>query len=357
MRVNLSHVSEQTGLSVSTVSKALQGSPLVAVKTRERVEQAAEKLRYRRNALASGLVSGRTNTIGVGMYDLCYLAAPYFGAIVSGIAEVTHRQGLGLMFASSKSVDSSEAECVRIVREGRLDAMIIIDQVVPELESETLLGMGLELVLVDQPLSDKGFPVVRTDYSSAAHQAISYLSQMGHKHIVLMVDNSNIYSAANIVAGYRQAIEEQGLRELIPGQHGLGEAWTASRSKITQVLDELENGPDSPTAFLCVGDWIMLVLPEILRMRGLRIPEDASVVGVSSAETRLAEMLPVGIIRVPAYEMGLQACKLLLEKMEGKTATQEVVLTAAFKPGGLTQCGEKASKPSDNLKTKLFGRK
>jgi len=337
MRVNLSDVSEQTGLSISTVSKALHGSPLVAVETRERVEQAAQKLRYRRNALASGLVSGRTNTIGVGMYDMSYLAFPYFGAIVSGISEGTRRTGMGLMFASSRPEGSSEAECVRIVREGRLDAMIIIDQVVTEMEPEALFGMGLELVLIDQPLSDKGFPVVRTDYKSATHQAISHLSQMGHKHIALMVDATHIYSTANIVAGYRQVMAELGLPELMPGQHGLSEAWTNSRSKITKVLDELENGPNSPTAFLCAGDWITLVLPEILRMRGRRIPEEASVVGVSSAETRLAEMLPIGLIRVPAYEMGMQACKLLLNNLKGRTATQEVVLAATFKPGGLTR--------------------
>jgi len=212
---------------------------------------------------------------------------------------------------------------------------MIIDQVVPVAELEMLSRLGLAQVLIDHdPVAIK-IPIVRTDYRKAMQTAAAHLIGLGHRRIAILPGSLVAHSVREMVEGYKEALVESGGPvdlDLIPGEYPSSSNWTTDMDTVSQVLKNLRKLAEPPTAFLCTDDWLTLAFSEFLRQEGIRIPQDISVIGVSASEPRLLDMLGLGAIMVPCYEMGMQACQLLLNLLQGKKATREIVLEATLEP-------------------------
>ncbi|MDY6914356.1 MAG: LacI family DNA-binding transcriptional regulator [Planctomycetota bacterium] len=332
MAVALKQVAGKAGVSLAVASMAIRGRGRMSDETRAKVKKVAVELGFRPNASARALALGRSEALGVIVRDLHYLSGPYVGLIVTGIAEVSDDNDLGLSFARSAETPSRDVpEYIRFAREGRFDGMIMIDHDARESYLRLLGQMNMPAVLVNRTISDRSLPVVRINYRKAVAQATSHLIDMGHRRIALIAPYFKFYEYREKLAGYKDALESHGLsldRQLMPTS---AEAFL-ELATLRQVVEKLESLPDRPTAYIALSDLITVPLYEVLKSRSLRVPEDVSLIGFDHFGSTTCSMFPIGIINVPAHDLGVHACQLLLNLLKGKGAAKDVVLDATFEP-------------------------
>jgi LacI family transcriptional regulator len=333
MTVALYDVAEQAGVSLATASKAIRGKPEIAAETRQEVLRIAAALGYKPNASARALVLGRSDTLAVAIREIYYITSPYIGAVVGGVIDVADSKNMRLLFTRTGHSIGNESEFIHISKEGRHDGMVIIDQAVSEAELKELFNLKVPAVLVDRKIAGDLFPVVRVDYRKAVQQATSYLIELGHRRIGVITPSTVLYELKEKVAGFVLAFEEHKMKfDQNLMRSGEGKEWNLDQ--LGRDVNELLNLPEPPTAILCLQDIRTMPLCHIIWMRGLRIPDDISVIGFDSSDPNVTGTYGIAVIRVPGFEIGVQSCRLLLNLISKKAAPKEVVLDAPFDPSG-----------------------
>ncbi len=311
----LADVARAAGVSDMAASSALnggrRGSARVSAETRERVLAAAERLQYRPNATARALASQRTNAIGFvanfqgdepNLYVLEVFSGVIQGATAAGQTPV--------VFTLS---DWQEAH-VRLpaLCDGRVDGLVLLGPRLPP-DSAAWLPQHTPMVSIhaDHPLA--GVANLETDDEAGAHDMVRELLARGHRRI-LHIGGPQAYAGANRrVDGYLRAHAEAGVKPAaghviraplsIEGGREAMQTWL-ERHRGRQLPDAVFGGNDA-IAFGCI---------EALRARGLRIPEDVSVVGYD--HTLMARSVQMATMRQPLHEMGRRAVELLLARIE-----------------------------------------
>jgi LacI family transcriptional regulator len=324
-------VALKAGVSQATVSRVLSNKNGVNAKTRLRVLAAVEELGFRSNANARALVSGRTQTIGIAIRDLAYLSASCISSIISGIAEASDQLHYATLFCTSMPRSGKETEYLRIAKEGRIDGMIVVDQLAARKDLNLFRRMNIPLVLVDNML-EHDFPHVRMNYRRIVAQAVDYLISLGHRRIALVPERvaNRLFMDEEMLAGYKDALARHGLPfmpELLP-ERDLN-VWDLEdvRGQVERILVH------KPTAFLCLVDVLTFPLYQILTARGLRIPQDVSLMGYSAAGIGSIGPNPFALIKIPGSELGMKACQLLMDVIEGMSSTREIILDAQLALG------------------------
>lgn len=333
MSVSLKKVADRVNVSTTTVSLAMRGHRKISDQTRRKVLKVARELGYRPNASAKALVTGWSDLLGVTIREIHYLSDPYISSIMAGVAEVSDEKGLSLAFARSGHQRFEEAEYIQFAREGRFAGEIIIDQMASKRELRLLAEMNVPTVLVDRRVPGLDLPVVRVNYCEAARKATSHLIGLGHKRIGVVSGTEKLFDFSEKLRGYAEALKAHDM----PLDENLVKIYDGSRETIdvvTWLKEKIVNGlldlPEPPTAFLCFIAEVM-VMCDVIRFRGLRIPEDVSVICFNTSGSFQNGLL-IGGVQVPGYEMGKRACQLMLDMFEGQAATKDVVLEAKFNP-------------------------
>ena len=337
MAVVLREVARKAGVSLATASLAIRDGGRISGQTREKVKKAAKQLGFRPNASAKALVSGSANAVSVVVQEIYYLAGAYMASVLSGIAEISDNRGYGVMFArSGQESKQSEPEYVRLVGESRYDGLVVIDQLAKKSDLQILSEAGIPVVLIDRKIDGLGLPSVCTDYHDITKKMVNHLIGLGHRRIVAITYSKTLYEFKEKLAGYEEALVENGIGvdpSLIityNNSHGDYAAWLRS------CVGQLESKERPPTAYICLAATVSLTLCEICRSRGLQVPGDVSVVDYDASEVYTCSKLygidSVGVVKVPGYEMGVRACQLLLDLIQGRAATKEILLEATFEP-------------------------
>jgi LacI family transcriptional regulator len=309
-RVTIREIADLAGVSIATVSRVLNGRDDVAPETRELVSQIIRERGYAANRSARGLSAGRTGLVGV-LVPLVYPA--YFASILSGAAEALHEQDLRLVLSPTGGEHDREVSLLDRLMHGMTDGALII---LPEESSEELEGLldqGYRFVVLDplMPL-DERIPSVSAAHASGADQGMRHLLALGHRRIALITgphgwvateDRRRGYHAALAAAGIMPdpALEVESIPEIGPG-----------RAAAETVLDLAE----PPTAIFAFNDNIAIGAIQAAHARGLRVPEDLSVVGFDDVEHATIVTPTLTTIRQPLAEMGRTAVSLLMRLLE-----------------------------------------
>ena len=298
--------------------------------TKLRIQKVAKELGYAPNFSARVLTMGRTNALGVAIRDLNYIAVPYIGSVVSGIAEISDECNFNLSFVRTvPSGNDDESEYIRFARERRFDGMIIIDQIAKESEIRLLCKMGMPVVTVDRKISRSNIPIVRINYRKATKDATSRLIQLGHRRIAALAPTLDLFDMKERMQGYTEALSEHGLafdENLIR----IDERSDAIVDWARSNLEQLEALPSPPTAYLSFQDTRTSLICDILRHLGLRIPQDISVIGFETTNMQCPSSYSISVVKTPGFELGVRACQLLLDVLKNRSATKDVVLEAEF---------------------------
>lgn len=273
--MNLRELAEHLGLSQTTVSRALNGYPEVKEATRLRVQNAALELGYSANASARRLATGRAGTIGMLLTaDQNLLLDPHFVEFLAGVGEHLGTKDIDLLVSVTKRENERDAYR-RIVRDGRVDGIILSSPRIQDHRVDDLLDLNFPFVLHGRSEARGSYASLDIDNEGAFAKATRYLLDLGHRRIALLNYSPNaMMFARHRELGYRQAMSE---RDVIIDPDLLcdGDMNEENGFEFTQRLLGL---PNPPTAILCSSTLMALGASRAIVSRGLSIGVDVSLI-------------------------------------------------------------------------------
>lgn len=313
-RVRLRDVAEHAGVSTATVSLVLNGkSASIPESTANRVRQAAQALEYRPNALARGLRSQRSRTVGFLSVEV--VTTPYASAMILGAQDVADENNFMLLLGNAD--DASETDrAIDAMMDRQVDAFIYATMYhrIVEIPEGT---QQLPVVLLDARTSDDRTSSVVPDEYEGARGAVQHLVDMGHRRIGY-IDFSEWNPASAI---RRQAyLDVLARNELTFGDGVVAASGNRTPGAIGAATSLLDQG-EPPTAIFCFNDRIAAGAYAAARRRNLRIPEDVSIVGFDN-QLLIAEAMDPGLttVQLPHYEMGRWAMERALALLDEDAA-------------------------------------
>jgi len=309
-RVTMADVARVAGVSKTTVSLVLSNAETrLAEETKRRVRSVATQLGYRRDLVAASLRTSSTRTIGM-LSDRLATTSVGWG-MVAGAQAVARERGYMLLLANTEGDPERELEAVNEFMDRRIDGLMFgalyhRALTIPELHGD------VPVVLLDAYDPGGRFPAVVPDDERGGHDATMMLVEAGHRQIGFINDSHDIPAHRLRLAGYRQALAEAGLAadpDLVV--ESLDPITPSGGRVAVRTLLDL---PDPPTGIFCFNDRMASGAYQEIRARGMRIPDDVSIVGFDDMEA-LAEGLdpPLTTLALPHEAMGRWAVETLLD--------------------------------------------
>ena len=317
MPVSIKDIARLAGVSHSTVSRALRNSPLIPAATAERIQRIANETGYRASAVARSLVTRRTQTVGVVVTSI---ADPFNGEVFAGIEELANQHGYAVVLANSQGNAEREVAVVRALQEQRIDGVLVASSRVGALYMPLLSQLQIPIVLINNHHPSEFVHSVAIDNVDGAYRAVQHLIELGHRDIAYVGDRFGLESDADREAGYRKALRGAKLSPrrgfVIPGD-GKPEGGMAAARKLLALASR-------PTAVFCYNDMTALGVLREATERGLRLPEELSVVGFD--DLFFAPLLnpPLTTIHQPRNEIGRMAMRLLFALLGEKPAEKTI---------------------------------
>ncbi|MDX6510758.1 MAG: LacI family transcriptional regulator [Gaiellaceae bacterium] len=333
-RATIRDIADLAGVSIATVSRVLNDRPDVAPETRESVLQVVRDHRFSTNRSARGLSTQRTGLVGL---TLPNVLGPYFAHIVSGASEALYEQDMRIILCPTHHQHEREVTLLDRLMHGTTDGAILL---LPEESSEELLALGDQgypFVVVDPRLPlDEGIAVVSAAHSAGARAATEHLLELGHRRIAAITGTPGWMATEERLRAYHSALASAGIPpdpDLVLGSDYL----IPGGFDATSTLLDL---PDPPTAIFAFNDNLAVGAIQAAHARGLRVPEDLSVVGFDDTEQATIISPELTTVRQPLQEMGRLAVSLLsrlldkqrVEALRVELATRLIVRDSTAPP-------------------------
>ena len=308
--VTISDIAAALGVTPSTVSRALSGSPRVKEETRLAVEKMATEMGYERNVVASNLRKGKSDIVGI---IVPRIHRNFFSNVIGGAESILEEAGYCVLICQTHERLEAEIKALRTLRNNQVAGVLMSHAIGAGDGSHILeaLGHHIPLVQFDRVFSElPGAKVVSNNFQGA-YEATQHLIRQGYRRIGTLAGYMNSEAYAARLEGWRQALRDGGL----PVDESLVFYDTIVRETGHDAgLKALEAGCD---ALYSAGDFSALGAMEAARSKGLRIPEEFGIVGTAN-ETFTSLMTPsMSSLALNPFEMGRQAAQAFLSGEEG----------------------------------------
>ncbi len=309
--VTISDVAARAGVGVGTVSRVLNGSPLVRQETRSQVLAVIDELDYRPSQIARRLSLGRTMTVAA---VVPYFTNPSFVERLRGLMDGLAESDYEFTLCSVLTEQQRDEHLDALARGGRADGVIILSLPLAEAEAARFQRADVPVVMVD--VAHPAFPSVVIDNVEGGRLATRHLLDLGHRRIGFVGDPEiNLFGFTASADRRRGHIAELAAQSIAPdpaltrlGPHG--------RDVAHRLTDELLGLADPPTAIFAATDTQALGVLEAAGLAGLRVPEDLSVVGFDDIE--VAPYVGLTTVRQPLEASGRAGADLILRALAGE---------------------------------------
>jgi len=320
MKVTIQDIAQEAEVSPSTVSRVLSGNAPVAASKREAVLAAIEELDYRPNVFAQSLASGQSLTIGVLTQNF---GNPFYDGILSGILQTLEATPYSPIFGDGRWQTAVEKRALQTLIDRQVDGLIVVGGLSPE-EEMLAYARQVPLIVAARNIPDMEAKCLHVDNLKAAYNATCYLLEMGHRHIAHVTAPMYYYGPITDVyqryQGYVQALTEAGIE---PDQRLVVEG-DLSRQSGLMALDALVGRERPFTAIFATNDQMAMGVRLGLHRRGLRVPEDVSLIGFDDEPTSAYLTPPLTTVRQPAIELGQSAAQAIIDQINGKQHTTDL---------------------------------
>lgn len=305
-------------VSLATVSRVLNNPEKVKPETRERVLRVINELGYRPNAIARGLASRKTTTVGVIASDLSRASV---AQMLSGISDIAKNYKYSMkLFTISDANDVDDV--MRNVIAEQVDGVLYLNDELEASSVETVINMlescSIPMVLTNVVLPNKNIPSVSIDYEEAGYEACKRLIDEGRKNIYLLSTIRKYTVNDCKEAGYEKAMKEAGLESHIFRTSG---DTTINRKQFESYF--VGNDVDGVIA---VRDSIAVSFMNVMLNKGVKVPEDISIVGFQNTKYALLSRPNLTCIDIPVYDIGAVSMRLLTKLMNGEDNTETNVV-------------------------------
>lgn len=317
--VTIYDVAREANVSMVTVSRVVNGNPNVKPTTRKKVLEAIERLGYRPNAVARGLASKKTTTVGVVIPDV---SSTFYSELARGIEDIATMYKYNIILSNSDQNKEKELHLLNTLLGKQVDGIVFMSGNITEEHVEEFKRSPVPIVLASTFDENNELPSVNINYEQAAYDAVKFLIDKGHKHIAYV--SGPMEEPVNKVKklkGYIRALEEAGIKY---DEQFVVEGDYSYESGIEAFDKVLELSP-KPTAIFVGTDEMALGVIHAAQDKGYEIPKDFDVIGFDN--TRLATMVRPRLTTVvqPSYDIGAVAMRLLTKLMNKEEVDNHIV--------------------------------
>ncbi|WP_128895017.1 catabolite control protein A [Longirhabdus pacifica] len=325
MTVTIYDVAREAAVSMATVSRVVNNNPNVKPQTRKKVYEAIERLGYRPNAVARGLASKKTTTVGVVIPDI---SNSIFAEVARGIEDIANMYNYNIILCNADKKKEKEITVINTLLEKQVDGLLFMGGTVTEDHVHAFQTTSVPIVLCATMDSQQKFPFVDIDHEKAAYDAVKMLIEKGHRRIAMICGKLEDY--ANGMArfqGYKKAMEayDISLKDdlVLIGNYRYDSGM--------DIMGKFLSLSDRPTAVLSATDEMAIGAIHKIQEHGLTVPDDISVVSIGN--TKICSMVrpKLAAVAQPMYDIGAVSMRLLTKLMNNeKVDMDKVVLPHEF---------------------------
>lgn len=333
MKATIYDVAKEAGVSIATVSNAINGKGKVSKKRREQIFEIMERLQYQPSVIASALMGKKTFTLGLLIPDI---SNPFFAEIARAIEDEAHQSGYSVIICSTDNQDERVERYISLLEQKRVDGMIIGTGVENAELLASLQTKEIPFVLVARESAALAVDTVVVDDFIGGMLSARHIAELGHRRIGILAENLKVSSSRERIRGFKQGLSEANVpfddRDIVICEYRVEEGRRGAR--------ELLGRPNPPTAMFCCNDLLAIGAMQVAKELGIRVPEELSIVGFD--DTILASVTdpPLTTVSQPIGHMGKQAFQLLIENLvggNGDSVKQRIVLLPELRIRGSTR--------------------
>lgn len=312
-------ISEETGLSTATVSRVINNDSRVADKTRRRVVKAMKKLNYTPNLGARLLAGKKTDTIGVILPEI---DNGYYVRVLQGINDSVNESKLHQLVSFYQNEKQMEELLKFMGTSARTDALILVNNSLPLEKLEKMVPPTLPVVLIgSRTESSSTFDIVGLDNVNGARLAMDHFLNRKKKRITLLAGPNHYLASSQRLEGVKLAClnhnHDFSTIRIIKGFF----TYETGREAMLQALDE---DPVPPEAVFAFNDQMALGAMDVLKERGIQVPEEVSIIGFDDND--IAQYAGLSTIRAPMRDIGSVAAEMAIRRMKNRATSPTTTL-------------------------------
>ncbi|MDX6041940.1 DNA-binding transcriptional regulator CytR [Scandinavium lactucae] len=307
-------VAQKANVSTATVSRALMNPDKVSQATRNKVEKAALEVGYFPQAMGRNMKRNESRTILVIVPDIC---DPFFSEIIRGIEITAAEQGYLVLIGDCAHQNQQEKTFIDLIITKQIDGMLLLGSRLPfdaSIEEQRNLP---PMVMANEFAPELELPTVHIDNLTASFNAVNFLYELGHQRIGCIAGPEEMPLCHYRLQGYVQALRRCGIT-VDPHYIARGNfTYEAGANALEQLLAL----PQPPTAVFCHSDIMALGALSLAKRRGLKVPDDLSIIGFDNIS--LSEFCdpPLTTVSQPRFAIGREAMLLLLDQLSGQNVS------------------------------------
>jgi len=310
MSITIKDIARVAGVSHTTVSRALHNHPAITPRTTQRIQTIAVQLGYLPSAVARGLKTSRSRTLGV---ILSQIDDPFFSEVLEGIEGTLRPQGYSLLVAASQQDPAKEKAIVQDLIERRVDGVILCAPPFRAEHSHTFQEYRLPITVINnQDAEDYQYSIYHDDVYGS-RMVTRHLLDLGHRRIAYLGNASAGRSNRDRLNGFQAEMSRAGLTMtsdyFVQAANGRPEAGMNCARRFTELAAP-------PTAIACFNDMLAVGLLHGLKQAGWRIPQDCSVAGFDNIEISAYLDPPLTTFHQPKFHLGAEAARLMLRLLQ-----------------------------------------
>lgn len=321
MSITMKDIAQIAGVSVNTVSRALNDRPEINEETKRHIKKIAQELNYIPNTIAASLASRKSKTIGLVIPDLC---DPFFAMQARGVEDTAKKHGYSVVIINTDEIPQNEHNAITTLYGIRVAGIILTSVFFGVEHIEELQGRQVPLVLLNRYSRQLDTDYVINDHQKGAYIATKHLLNLGHQRIGIILGPDRITSVQDRLSGYLKAMDEAGIK--LSKEYVIhGENLKPETGEL--LAEELMRKEPRPTAIFAYCDSLAIGACAGIRKVGYTIPRDVALVGYDDIPYAAHLEVPLTTIVQPAYKMGRTACEILLKRISsgGEQKTKHIV--------------------------------
>src|SRR5215471_2463385 len=307
--MGIREVAKRAKVSIATVSRAMNNPETVDPATAERVLRAVAELNYFPDSHARSLVSGRSRTLGLIVSDI---TNPFFPELVKGFEDVALRHGYEILIGSTNYESSRMAQCVRRMLERKVEGVAIMTSEMDQHLIDQLIQRNIPSVFLDVGTVKPFISNIQVDYASGIRDAVNHLLELGHRRIGFISGPQDLKSARIRRRAFLKCLEDTGALEekdlVTESDHTIDGGLEA----MTRLIELAE----APTAVLASNDLTAIGAMRAARRRGLKVPEDVSIIGFDDIHFAAFTEPPLTTVALSRWELAENAFRALMKHIE-----------------------------------------
>ena len=312
-------VARHAGVSVATVSKVINNYPNVSDKTRKKVNASIDRLKYRPNVVARGLVKKRSWTVGILLHNM--FTNPFVSELLVGIQSSLYNSGYDLIYLSMM-MDDPNYSFIKHCYSRNVDGIIVFGLSKENPQLMNLLAEEIPTMFVDTDLIGRRAGYITADNSRGIFLAVEHLHRLNHRKIAFITGQMYYVAGRSRFEGYQQGIKHFEL----PYHSNYVAYGDFSKEGAYEAMINLLKLPEPPTAVICTSDLMAIGAIEAVEDQGLSVPNDVSVIGFDN--TIFAEIVKPGLTTVSqnVQQMGRTAMEHLISMIDDPNYSPPVLV-------------------------------